>query len=116
MKITDTKSSDVPVFTINRIGEFTRGMLVVDRRADQGAYAPGTNRAEVQAELDRLQGRHRGEWESTAVPAPVGVEQRPEGAVTKAEGVWCLRETPGFDGMIKTLMSRVWGVQVGHIS
>ena len=59
------------------MGELTRGMLVVDRRDDIGAYAPGANRAEVQAELDRHHFQHTGAYESTAVPAQVEVESPP---------------------------------------
>ena len=54
-------------------------MLVVDRRDDQGAYAPGQNRAQVQAELERHHFKHAGAYESTAVPAPVEVERPPPG-------------------------------------
>ena len=85
-------------------------MLVVDRRDDEGAYAPGANRAEVQAELDRLRGSHKGHWESTAVPALVEVEQAP--AAPRSEGVWCVRGTPGPDVVLKELLSRVWGVLI----
>ena len=52
-------------------------MLVVDRRDDPGAYAPGANRAEVKAELERHHFKHAGEYESTAVPAQVEVEVPP---------------------------------------
>jgi hypothetical protein len=47
-----------PFRMCNRTGEFTRGMLVVDRRDDVGAYAPGDNRSHVQQELDRLHVSH----------------------------------------------------------
>lgn len=60
------------------IGELTRGMLVVDGRDDQGAYAPGQNRAQVQAELERHHFPHAGVYESTAVPAQVEIERPPE--------------------------------------
>ncbi|TCD71568.1 hypothetical protein EIP91_007315 [Steccherinum ochraceum] len=62
-------------FTIERTGEITRGMLVIDWRDDQGAYAPGANRAAVQAELEKHPEFHPlGTLESTAVPAQVEVE------------------------------------------
>ncbi|GLB37284.1 putative inosine-uridine preferring nucleoside hydrolase [Lyophyllum shimeji] len=75
------------VFDIERTGELTRGMLVVDRREDDSAYAPGANRAEVQAELERANLPH-GVWESTAVPAQVETEQEPTGQPA-APGVLC---------------------------
>ena len=45
-------------------------MLVIDRRNDVGAYAPGANRARVQAELERSHAQTEGTLlESTALPA-----------------------------------------------
>ncbi|KAG2015890.1 uridine nucleosidase [Coprinopsis cinerea AmutBmut pab1-1] len=64
------------IFDIERYGELTRGMLVVDRRVDASAYAPGANRAQVQKELGDLH-CSEGLWESTAVPAQVDVEEAP---------------------------------------
>ncbi|KAI1794101.1 nucleoside hydrolase [Ganoderma leucocontextum] len=65
-------------FEVERTGELTRGMLVVDRRDDVGAYAPGANRAAVQAELERHHFPHAGAYyESTAVPAQVEIETAP---------------------------------------
>ncbi|KAI0663543.1 nucleoside hydrolase [Cubamyces menziesii] len=102
-------------FDIERTGELTRGMCVVDRRDDQGAYAPGANRAEVQAELERHHFQHAGTYESTAVPAPVEVESRPiiEGplAVDHKGGVPCVTQTPGSAALVQLLLERVWGVK-----
>ncbi|KAI0823733.1 nucleoside hydrolase [Trametes gibbosa] len=100
-------------FDVERVGELTRGMLVVDRRDDQGAYAPGANRAEVQAELERHQFQHTGAYESTAVPAPVEIEARP---ATQNEssingGVPCVTQTPGSEALVQLLLERVWGVR-----
>ena len=90
-------------------------MCVVDRRDDQGAYAPGANRAEVQAELKRHHFQHAGTYESTAVPAPVEVERRPiiEGplAVDHKGGVPCVTQTPGSAALVQLLLERVWGVK-----
>lgn len=91
-------------------------MLVVDRRDDQGAYAPGANRAEVQAELERHHFQHTGAYESTALPAPVEVESRPAtedqgGAAAQKGGVACITETPGPAALVKLLLERVWGVK-----
>ena len=50
-------------------------MLVVDRRDDPGAYAPGANRAQVQAELEKhADFQPHGVLESNAIPARVEVE------------------------------------------
>ncbi|KAJ7874718.1 Inosine/uridine-preferring nucleoside hydrolase domain-containing protein [Mycena olivaceomarginata] len=97
------------VFDIERTGELTRGFLVVDRRLDLSAYAPGANRAEVQAELDKHSSPH-GAWESTAVPALVETEQAPRAVV--AQGVICVHATPGPATLLKLLTKRVWGVVV----
>ncbi|KAI0775682.1 nucleoside hydrolase [Trametes elegans] len=102
-------------FDIERVGELTRGMLVVDRRDDQGAYAPGMNRAQVQAELDRHHFQYVGAYESTALPAPVEVESRPlnkgQDTVGQEGGVPCIIQTPGPAALVKLLLARVWGVE-----
>lgn len=96
-------------FDIERTGEITRGMFVTDRREDNTAYAPGTNRAEVQAQLDLHQLGH-GLLESTAVPARVEVEE-PEFEQRRQKGVACLIETPGPSVLLELLTRRVWGIQ-----
>ncbi|KAI9062938.1 nucleoside hydrolase [Trametes sanguinea] len=97
-------------FDIERTGELTRGMCVVDRRDDQGAYAPGANRAEVQAELERHHFKHSGAYESTAVPAPVEVESRPA-IKGQVGGVPCVTQTPGSAALVRLMTERVWGVK-----
>ena len=92
----------------NRTGEFTRGMLVVDRRDDAGAYAPGDNRSHVQQELDRLHVSHE-PFESAAVPAPVLVDG--VGKEGKEDiGVFTVVGTPGPRACLELLLRRVWGV------
>lgn len=81
----------------------------MDRRLDLSAYAPGANRAEVQAELDKHSSPH-GAWESTAVPALIETEQAPRAVV--AQGVICVYATPGPAMLLKLLTKRVWGVVV----
>ncbi|KXN90166.1 hypothetical protein AN958_04656, partial [Leucoagaricus sp. SymC.cos] len=98
-------------FDIERTGELTRGMLVVDRRDDQTAYAPGANRAEVQKQLDLIGIPHK-PWESVAVPAQVEVEQEPHGFWKSQTGVWCVTSTPGPRVLLQVLLNRVWGVQL----
>ncbi|RDB25389.1 Inosine-uridine preferring nucleoside hydrolase [Hypsizygus marmoreus] len=98
------------LFDIERAGELTRGMLVVDRREDESAYSPGANRAEIQAELEKL-AFHHGSWESTALPAQVEIE-RAASPTTRpvASGVVCITETPGPEVLLDLLFRRVWGV------
>jgi len=101
-------------FQVERIGELTRGMLVVDRRDDQGAYAPGSNRSQVQAELEKHPEFHpHGRLESTAVPVRVEIEDKPQQAkrsLADDEGVMVVTETPGTSVLSELLMQRVWGV------
>ncbi|EMD37862.1 hypothetical protein CERSUDRAFT_123694 [Gelatoporia subvermispora B] len=118
-------------FEVERVGELTRGMLVVDRRDDEGAYAPGANRAEVQAELERHKFQHAGEFESIAVPAQVEVEDRAaavkalaeqadtkgttataESLARKPGGVPCVTVTPGPAALVDLMLQRIWGVRM----
>ncbi|KAK7687189.1 hypothetical protein QCA50_009693 [Cerrena zonata] len=103
-------------FQIERTGELTRGMLIIDRRNDSGAYAPGANRARVQAELERLNAQTKGAFESTALPAQVEVETESQAdspsnhTGSSGNGVPVVTRTPGGDVLLKLLMKRVWGV------
>ncbi|GBE81034.1 Uridine nucleosidase 1 [Sparassis crispa] len=100
-------------FKVERLGEISRGMLVVDRRDEQGAYDPGANRAQVQAELEQHQFRHAGTFESTALPAQVELERPPvlpqEGA-EQPPGVPCIVKTPGPSVLLTLMLKRIWGV------
>ncbi|KAG9316698.1 nucleoside hydrolase [Chiua virens] len=113
-------------FDIERTGEITRGMLVVDRRTDQTAYAPGSNRCEVQALIEQSHQLH-GLLESTAVPALVemeseGVRKGPDewlGHLTVHDGslggsmdVVCVVDTPGKDVLLQMLTQRLWGISI----
>ncbi|KAL0956158.1 hypothetical protein HGRIS_002319 [Hohenbuehelia grisea] len=95
-------------FEIERTGELTRGMLVVDRREDESAYAPGANRAQVQAELEKAALPH-GQFESTALPAQVEIEEPPQKHTS--QGVLCVTDTPGPQMLLNLLLKRVWGVE-----
>ncbi|OAX42300.1 nucleoside hydrolase [Rhizopogon vinicolor AM-OR11-026] len=107
-------------FDIERTGEITRGMFVVDRRDENTAYAPGANRSEVQAQLDLRQLGH-GLLESAALPARVDIEEPSlsvggdevglQAVSGQRKGVACLVETPGPSVLLQLLMSRVWGIQ-----
>ncbi|KAI0062857.1 nucleoside hydrolase [Artomyces pyxidatus] len=98
-------------FAMERTGELTRGMCVVDRRDDKGAYSPGANRAHIQAELERQKIQH-GPLESTAVPAQVEIEDAPPPSSEDSGGVPCIVDTPGPDVLVKLLMQRIWGKQI----
>ena len=82
-------------------------MLVIDRRDDVGAYAPGENRSYVQQELDRL-GIAHGPFESAAVPAPVVDEIGKKGV--QDIGVFTVVETPGSRACLELILQRIWGV------
>lgn len=90
-------------------GELTRGMVIVDRRDDVSAYAPGANRAAVQAELDKHNSQH-GTWESAVLPALVETEHAPKDLDPR--GVTCVYATPGPATLLALLTKRVWGVEV----
>lgn len=102
---------------IYRVGELTRGMCVVDRRDDQGAYAPGVNRARVQAELKSSMAAGSagvfGSLESVAVPARVEVEYEPSHQCgDEQEGVPVIEGTPGVEVLLQIMMKRIWHVTV----
>lgn len=91
----------------NRTGEFTRGVLVVDRR-HVGVYAPGDNRSHVQQVLDHSRVSH-GTLESATVPAPV-LKEYDVGKKKPDVGVFTVVETPGPQVCLEFLLQRVWGV------
>ncbi|KAG1716650.1 hypothetical protein ID866_528, partial [Astraeus odoratus] len=105
-------------FDIERTGELTVGMMVVDRRNDPTAYAPGPSRVQVQSLLER---HHPplGLLESTALPAQVEIEDPSGGSQSASDsqarirtGIPCVVKTPGPDALLRLLMKRVWGVEI----
>ncbi|KAI6157578.1 nucleoside hydrolase [Pisolithus tinctorius] len=100
-------------FAIERTGELTTGMMVVDRRDDPTAYAPGSNRAQVQSLLERHHQSH-GLLESIALPAQVETEDLvpPSSGTVSRTGIPCVVQTPGADALLCLLTKRVWGVDV----
>jgi len=90
------------IFDIERFGEITRGMLVVDRRVDESAYAPGANRAAVQLDLDK-----------TTLKTSFSAQVEANGpTITKSSvvrSVFCVTETPGPGSLLQLLLRRVWG-------
>jgi len=95
-------------FQVERTGEFTRGMLVVDRRDDVGAYALGDNRS-VKYASDQLHVSH-GPFGSAVVPVPV-IEEGDIGKEKNQDvGVFTLVETPGPQICLELLLQRIWGI------
>ncbi|TDL26201.1 nucleoside hydrolase [Rickenella mellea] len=91
------------VFQIERTGELTRGMLVVDRRMDEGAYVSGANRAEVHAELGK-------NISVSQLPVPAQVETSANIVSSPTAGVSCIIDTPGQDALLSLMLRRIWGV------
>lgn len=89
--------TDAVIPTLFRYGELTRGMLVVDRRQDEGAFELGANRAQVEKDSSHAQ------------PAPVECEVPPS-MESDHDKVRCIVRTPGPDVLLKLLVRRVWGV------
>jgi len=109
-------------FLMERTGELTSGMCVVDRRGDH-AYAPGVNRACVQAELQRRMATGVSEpgsfglFESVAVPAPVEVEGEPSRlSKDDQEGIPVIEGTPGAEALLQIMMKRIWHVEANKES
>lgn len=92
----------------NRAGEFTRGMLVVDRRDDVGAYSPGDNRS-VQYMSNQFRVPHA-PLDPHVVPAPVLKEDDIGEKEKQGIGVFTLVETPGPGVCLDLLLRRIWGV------
>jgi len=92
-------------FQVERTGEFTRGMLVVDRRDDIGAYAYGDSR---QQELDRHPVLN-GLFEPAAIPVPVLMEDTGKNGGPDI-GVFTVVETPGPRALLDLLLQRIWGI------
>ncbi|KAI5123677.1 hypothetical protein M0805_001705 [Coniferiporia weirii] len=117
------------LFQIERTGELTRGMLVVDRRDEiteaavaaataattvvplpltaspdsEKRFRAGDNRAEVQAALDRA---------VHDIPAPVQVElDVPRVNLNPPRGVACIVRTPGADTLVSSMLANIWGEQ-----
>lgn len=93
-------------------------MCVVDRRGDQSTYAPGVNRARVQAELKGRMATGTAEpgsfglFESVAVPALVEVEDEPSRqSKGDQDGIPVLEGTPGAEALLQIMMKRIWQVE-----
>jgi len=104
-----------------RVAELTRGMCVVDRRGDRGAYVPGVNRARVQEELkSRMSAGSTGGFgalESVAVPARDEVEEESTLQCNDdQEGVPVIEATPGPAALLQIMMERIWHVMVSDES
>ncbi|KAH9032452.1 nucleoside hydrolase [Lactarius pseudohatsudake] len=103
-------------FEMERTGERTRGMCVVDRRGENKS-TPAANYAHIQEAL-----QHRVEAESAdgdvlgsmVVPAPADVDDEPSLRRKKDEpgGVPVVESTPGPETLLQFLLKRVWNVEV----
>ncbi|TRM69817.1 Inosine/uridine-preferring nucleoside hydrolase domain-containing protein [Schizophyllum amplum] len=91
-------------FDIERVGELTRGMCVVDRRADEGAYEIGANRADAHGK------KQKAEEDAHHVPALVETEER-HAMDEHPPKVVCITATPGPKALLQLLLRRVWGVE-----
>ncbi|KAI9437595.1 nucleoside hydrolase [Lactarius indigo] len=103
-------------FEMERTGELTRGMCVVDRR-DDNARTPAANYAHVQ---EALQSRMEAgstdtdNFGSVIVPVPVDVEDEPSLRRKKDEpdGVPVVEGTPGPETLLQFILKRVWNIEV----
>ncbi|KLO14611.1 nucleoside hydrolase [Schizopora paradoxa] len=93
------------LFDIERTGELTRGMLVVDRRDESTTHGPGENRSEVQAALEKT-------FSDATAPALVMKENSQELTSAVPKGVHTVFRTPGTDALLKSMLARVWGVEL----
>ncbi|KAH8996418.1 nucleoside hydrolase [Lactarius hatsudake] len=103
-------------FEMERTGEFTRGMCVVDRRGDD-TRTPGANHAHIREALQRrvdAGSADAGVFGSVVVPAPVNVEDEPSLRRKKDEpgGVPVVESTPGPETLLQFLLKRVWNIEV----
>ncbi|EIW82782.1 nucleoside hydrolase, partial [Coniophora puteana RWD-64-598 SS2] len=103
-------------FDIERTGELTRGMLIVDRRADAiSAPQPGLNRSESEAPIPITTSNPYPIEKQTEEHAPVTAmhtsTQNGPPETTHRRGVLCIHETPGQDALVSLLLRRVWGVE-----
>lgn len=83
-------------------------MLVVDRRDDVGAYAPGDNRS-VQYTSNQLGASHA-PLDPYVIPAPVLGEDDVGEKEKQGIGVFTLVETPGPRVCLGLLLRRIWGI------
>ncbi|KAF8265057.1 Inosine/uridine-preferring nucleoside hydrolase domain-containing protein [Lactarius quietus] len=92
-------------FEMERTGELTRGMCVVDRR-NEGAHAPTTSYAKVQETLQNRVDAGFADVDDfgTVVPAPRRKKDEP-GGVPVVEG------TPGPESLVQFLLKRVWNIE-----
>ena len=116
------------LFEIERFGEITRGMCVVDRRfeagdAMQALLAEHSSTSTSQPPLpdhdhtasNVLVRKEEGEKEEAALerkihdfPAQVQIEAEKLGDV-HPKGVACIFETPGPEALVTSMLERIWG-------
>lgn len=102
-KLTEGWGARRRLFQVERYGEHTRGMLIVDRRDETTTYEPGDNRAEVQAALERA-------VHELSVPAQVESANEVKATEhTGPQGVPCITRTPGPQAILDSMTTRIWG-------
>lgn len=117
------KQLELELMRSPRTGEITRGMLVVDRRDDQTAYARGANQSEVHrlSELSHqphglLESTAQGEMESNGIlrgpDTWLGHPTVHDGSLGGSTDVACVISTPGKDVLLQLLTKRLWNVDL----
>lgn len=106
-----TQLSGQPFFNNSsyRLGELTRGMLVIDRRGKVDAHGEGINRAEVQAKLEQSANISSLDTADHNLPAPMP-ESGPSNSHVEETGVAVITRTPGPKALVELMFSRIWGV------
>ncbi|GJJ06362.1 hypothetical protein Clacol_000553 [Clathrus columnatus] len=85
-------------FQVERYGEYTRGMLVVDRRMDESNYQPNENRQQVHT------------LHSMVANASVEMTSAQEILSGAIQGVNIITETPGSEELTRMIFQRIFGV------
>ncbi|KAH9971125.1 nucleoside hydrolase [Lactifluus volemus] len=97
------------LFQMERNGELTRGMCVVDRRGAQGEYARAQTAMQHQVATLSV--------EAGAIFACVEIEEASSHpSEDEQEGVPVVEGTPGIGALLQIMLKRVWGIQADEES
>ena len=86
-------------FVVERQGDVTTGMCVVDRRKGNTGEK-GKSKADLQAQADQA---------GNDDAAPVQVDDPKESELEHLTGVNVIVKTPGSDNLVDAMLSRIWG-------
>ena len=86
----------VSIFFVIRNGEYTRGMLIVDRRSEGMKSSPTTHDETIALT-------------SHQIPATIQVETESD-IPPQSPGIQCIVQTPGPRVLLDLILSQVWGV------